>query len=163
MTRSQFVKNTMPTIRSSVSRSAPDAFEPNRPSILPGKGQTFGQDSIAAKQSADSSLKPDRASIEIDRPSWRSSFKPPAQTNSDNFPGNTPTPLDYDTPVDDCGPLVKAPFHGTLRTWEVQVEIVLKDFYNSIRNERLPLFGAPTEKAQFQAPSNSLSYLPPGC
>ncbi|KAF4637817.1 hypothetical protein G7Y89_g263 [Cudoniella acicularis] len=149
MTRSQFVKNTMPTIRKSVADSAPNAFE-TRPSVLPGKGQTFGNDST--KQTGDNSLKPEKISIEVERPSWRSSFKPPIRADSE---GNMPTPLDYDTPVDDCGPLVKAPFHGTLRTWEVQVEIVLKDFYNSIRNERLPLFGAPLEKPQLQAPSTS--------
>lgn len=71
--------------------------------------------------------------------------------------GHLPTPLDYDTPMDDCGPLVKSPFHGTLRTWEVQVEIVLKDFYNSIRSERLPLFGAVIEKNL--APQQSQSTL----
>ncbi|KAH6682550.1 hypothetical protein B0J14DRAFT_127608 [Halenospora varia] len=148
MTRSQFIKNTMPTVRKSVADSAPDAFE-TRPSVLPGKSQTF--DSTKPEGRA---LKPERVSIEVERPSWRSSFKPPARVDSDGT-GNAPTPLDYDTPVDDCGPLVKAPFHGTLRTWEVQLEIVLKDFYNSIRNERLPLFGAPIEKPQLHGPSTS--------
>ena len=159
MTRSQFVKNTMPTIRSSAAKAAPNAFEPNRPSVLPGKSQTFGQD---AGQSS-SSLHPERASTDVERPLWRSSFKPPARADSDTLPGSAPTPLDYETPMDDCGPLVKAPFHGTLRIWEVQVEIVLKDFYSSIRNERLPLFGAPTEKPQLQSTSsNSLSVFANG-
>jgi len=156
MTRSQFVKNTMPTIRRSVAESAPDAFEPSRPTVLPGKSSTFD----VGTNKNDDSLKPQRASIEVERPSWRSSFKPPVRADSE---GITPTPLDYDTPVNDCGPLVKAPFHGTLRTWEVQVEIVLKDFYNSIRDERLPLFGATMEKTQLQAPStNSLSLFANG-
>lgn len=148
MTRSQFVKNTMPTIRKSVSESAPDAFA--RPTVLPGKNQSFGVDSS-------DNLKPEkeRSSVENDRPSWRMSFKPPSRSDSDGLNGNSPTPLDYDTPLDDCGPLVKAPFHGTQRTWEVQVEIVLKDFYNSIRNERLPLFGAPIEKPSLQPPSST--------
>jgi hypothetical protein len=154
MTRSQFVKNTMPTIRRSIAESAPDAFEPNRPSILPGKSSTFGPDSLSNKAN-ENSVKLERASIDVERPSWRSSFKPASRTESDNSNGNPPTPLDYDTPMDDCGPLVKAPFHGTQRTWEVQVEIVLKDFYNSIRNERLPLFGATDEKPQLQQASSS--------
>ena len=158
MTRSQFVKNTMPTIRKSVSESAPDAFELTRPSILPGKGSAFGADNT--RQPGDGSLKPERSSIDVDRPSWRLSFKPPPRSDSE---GNAPTPLNYDTPRDDCGPLVKAPFHGTLRTWEVQVEIVLKDFYNSIRDERLPLFGASADKQTLQAPStNNLSVFTNG-
>lgn len=150
MTRSQFIKNTMPTIRRSVNESAPDAFEPIRPTVLPGKSQPF-------EAKSNENLKPDRQSVETERPSWRTSFKPPPRQDSN---GNIPTPLDYDTPLDDCGPLVKAPFNGTLRTWEVQVEIVLKDFYNSIRNERLPLFGAPIEKPQLQ--SNTLSVFTNG-
>lgn len=152
MTRSQFIKNTMPTIRRSVNESAPDAFEPSRPTVLPGKGSAFD----SAKN--DGSLNPDRTSAEAERPSWRSSFRPPPRPD---VHGNVPTPLDYDTPTDDCGPLVKAPFHGTLRTWEVQIEIVLKDFYNSIRTDRLPLFGAPIEKPQAQS-SNSLSVFTNG-
>jgi len=156
MTRSQFIKNTMPTIRKSLSESAPDAFEPARPTALTGKSSTFDLETTKRGEN----LKPERASIEIERPSWRSSFKPPVRADSD---GIAPTPLDYDTPVNDCGPLVKSAFHGTLRTWEVQVEIVLKDFYNCIRDERLPLFGATMEKPHLQAPStNSLSVFTNG-
>ena len=149
----------MPTIRSSAAKAAPKAFEPNRPSVLPGKSQPFGQ--VASQR--DTSLQPARASIEDERPSWRSSLKPALRVDSDTIPRTAPTPLDYDTPINDCGPLVMAPFNGTLRTWEVQVEIILKDFYNSIRNERLPLFGAPTEKLQLQTTtSNSLSVFANG-
>jgi hypothetical protein len=153
MTRSQFVKNTMPTIRRSVAETAPDAFEPNRPSVLPGKTQAFTPDTQTSKFN-ENTLNVEK-SLEAERPSWRSSFKPAPRADSDTINGNLPTPLDYDSPMDDCGPLVKAPFHGTLRTWEVQVEIVLKDFYNSIRNERLPLFGATDEELPYQAPSAS--------
>ncbi|KAI9052580.1 hypothetical protein LZ554_003923 [Drepanopeziza brunnea f. sp. 'monogermtubi'] len=156
MTRSQFIKNTMPTVRRSVADLPPDTFDPSRPSILPGKGSTF--DSIKSDDSCPAST--EKYSVEVERPSWRASFKPAPRVDSD---GTVPTPLDYDTPVDDCGPLVKAPFHGTLRTWEVQVEIVLKDFYNSIRSERLPLFGATTDRSLLQAPSsNSLSLFTNG-
>ncbi|KAH8595208.1 hypothetical protein B0O99DRAFT_594786 [Bisporella sp. PMI_857] len=155
MTRSQFVKNTMPTIRRSVADSAPDAFESNRPSVLPGKSQTFDTDGSAMNKANDVASKPERKSLETERPSWRTSFKPPTRQGSDTLNGKSPTPLDYDSPVDDCGPLVKSPFHGTLRTWEVQVEIVLKDFYNSIRNDRLPLFGASGDKPQMLGQSSS--------
>jgi hypothetical protein len=161
MTRSQFIKNTMPTIKKSIAESAPDAFEQSRPTVLPGKSSAFAPETV--KSPVENSLKIERSSIEAERPSWRTSFKPPARVDSDSFGGNAPTPLDYDTPIDDCGPLVKAPFHGTLRTWEVQVEIVLKDFYSSIRNERLPLFGAaPAERLQTQQSTNSLAVIANG-
>ena len=55
---------------------------------------------------------------------------------------------------DDCGPLVKAPFEGNARGWESQMELVLKIIYTSIRDERLPLFGAES------AASNNNSQLP---
>lgn len=119
MTRSQFIKNTMTTIRQAVQESVPDAFD--RPSILPGKGNLDGDT---------------RTSDEFKHNSFRASFKPPARPNSalgvfsDQAPGES------------CGPLVKAPFDGPLRAWENQVEIVLKDIYASIRDDRLPLFGA---------------------
>ena len=152
MTRSQFVKNTMPTIRKSVVDAAPDAFAPNRPSILPGKSPAFELDPASNSQQGGTPTVA-RSSMEVERPSFRNSIMPSARRDSDTQ-GNSPTPLDYDTSNDDCGPLVKAPFHGNLRTWEVQIEIILKDFYNSIRNERLPLSGS-TEKPSLQAPSTS--------
>lgn len=61
--------------------------------------------------------------------------------------------LDVDSvrgPVDasnDTGPLVSVPFTGTVRAWEQQVESVLKEFYNSIQKERLPLYGAQPERS----------------
>jgi len=152
MTRSQFVKNTIPTILRVVADAAPDAFEPSRPSILPSKTSDSELLSPLFKPSEEHLTK------DNERPSWRSSIKPPARQDSDGL-----SRLNYGTPMDDCGPLVKAPFNGTLRTWEVQVEIVLKDFYGSIRDERLPLFGAPAEKQSTQQPpQNGLSVFTNG-
>jgi hypothetical protein len=152
MTRSQFVKNTIPTILRVVADAAPDAFEPSRPSILQSRTNDSELLSPVFKPSEEHLAK------DSERPSWRSSIKPPARQDSDGL-----TRLNYNTPTDDCGPLVKAPFNGTLRTWEVQVEIVLKDFYGCIRDERLPLFGAPTEKQPMHQPSqNSLSVFTNG-
>lgn len=155
MTRSQFVKNTVPTILRVIEDAAPDAFEPNRPTVLAPKFQSLEPESMASDSLGDN-LRVSRDSFDNEKPSWRLSMRPGMPTalraNSD---GPAPTPLNYATPMDDCGPLVKAPFHGTLRTWEVQVEIVLKDFYNSIRADRLPLFGAPAEQPKLQQPSQS--------
>jgi hypothetical protein len=154
MTRSQFVKNTIPTILRVVADAAPDAFEPSRPSILPTKSSDSELLSPVFKPSEEHLAK------DNERPSRRSSIKPPVRQDSD---GPAPTRLNYSSSMDDCGPLVKAPFHGTLRTWEVQVEVVLKDFYGCIRDERLPLFGAQPEKQPSQQPSqNSLSVFTNG-
>ncbi|KAK5653504.1 hypothetical protein OQA88_8763 [Cercophora sp. LCS_1] len=116
MTRSQFIKNTMTTIRQALEDAVPDAFDK-------GKGQL----GVEGRTSEDH----DRHS------SFRASFMPPrpgsaigAYTDS---PGGT-----------SCGPLVKAPFEGSIRAWESQVEVVLKDIYSSIRDDPLPLFGAET-------------------
>lgn len=157
MTRSQFVKNTMPTILRVIQDSAPETFE--RPSILPTRSQTLEQLPAASKD--EPVAKEKRASVDIERPSWRGSMKPPKRTDSDGLENQKPTPLNYSTPQDDCGPLVKAPFHGTLRTWEVQVEIVLKDFYNSIRAERLPL-SADRPSAPVSQTQSSLSVFTNG-
>ncbi|KAI1264316.1 hypothetical protein F5Y18DRAFT_79064 [Xylariaceae sp. FL1019] len=124
MTRSQFVKNTMTTIQSAVADSVPEAF--SRASILPPRSGM-----LSPTDSDSNTLVGD----EQDKPSWRASFKPPPRSES-------ALGFHSDSPVDACGPLVKAPFDGPMRSWEGQVEIVLKDVYNSIRDEKLPLFGA---------------------
>ncbi|OIW26546.1 hypothetical protein CONLIGDRAFT_601103 [Coniochaeta ligniaria NRRL 30616] len=122
MTRSQFVKNTMTTLRQAVGDSGPETFD--RPSILPSKGQNLQVEGE------------NRNSVEQDRPSgFRASFMPPPRPDS-------ALGTSSNTTHDSCGPLVKAPFDGPRRAWETQVEIVLKDIYTSIRDERLPLFGA---------------------
>ncbi|GKT82472.1 sec7 domain-containing protein [Colletotrichum tofieldiae] len=137
MTRSQFVKNTMTTITQAVAEAAPDAFE--RPTILPGKSNSAlgGDDS--------------RPSIEERFTSRRLSFRPPPRQHEGDGSG--------DHCHDECGPLVKAPFDGSMRAWESQVEVVLKDIYASIRDERLPLFGADPSKNLAPNPHSSLSVI----
>ncbi|KAI2603748.1 hypothetical protein GGR54DRAFT_644488 [Hypoxylon sp. NC1633] len=140
MTRSQFVKNTMTTIKHALADSAPEAFE--RTSILPGKNALLSPTDSEAGMSLES---------ESERPSWRSSFKP--LPRSESSMGNY-----SDGPIDSCGPLVKAPFEGPMKAWTQQIEIVLKDIYTSIRDERLPLFGAEPSQAQGQS-QGSLSVM----
>lgn len=63
--------------------------------------------------------------------------------------------------TDDCGPLVKAPFHGKMSAWEAQVEVVLKDFFNSIRQQRLPQHKSEAKEPAEPPPppSHSLSAM----
>lgn len=136
MTRSQFVKNTMTTIKHALADSAPESFD--RASILPGKNGLLSPIDSEFSMHLES---------ESEKPSWRASFKP--LPRSESSMGNY-----SDGPIDTCGPLVKAPFEGSMKAWTQQVEIVLKDIYTSIRDERLPLFGAePTQPQQSQSQS----------
>ncbi|KAI1305105.1 hypothetical protein F5Y03DRAFT_164227 [Xylaria venustula] len=136
MTRSQFVKNTMSTVTRAVISSAPEAL--NRSSILPPKNSLLSP--------GDSEVNP-TTDREQEKSSWRASFKPlPRSESALGFHNDSGA---YST--DTCGPLVKAPFDGPIRAWEGQVEIVLKDIYISIRDEKLPLFGAEPNYQQPQS------------
>ncbi|KAI0595959.1 hypothetical protein F4775DRAFT_332997 [Biscogniauxia sp. FL1348] len=148
MTRSQFVKNTMTTVKAAIADTMPDAFD-NRASILPGKNALLSPAESETTQSTEP---------ELERPSWRASFKPLGRPESQlgfntfnsafNSAFNPMLNSEPHTPADACGPLVKAPFEGTMRAWEGQMEIVLKETYASIRDEKLPLFGADTNQSQ---------------
>ncbi|EFY99706.1 guanine nucleotide exchange factor [Metarhizium robertsii ARSEF 23] len=127
MTRSQFVKNTMTTITQAVAESAPGAFV--RPSILPEKNPIL-------------SPEPTRQAMD------------PSRTNRHSFRPSPRNETNYND-IDECGPLVKSPYNGPRKGWEEQVEIVLKSIYASIRDQRLPLFGAEQEKNLNVAPSQS--------
>ena len=142
MTRTQFIKNTMPSIRRVAADAAPDAFETGRASIVPPlRGPICGTEPSTPLDGPER-----RPSLENKRPNHRLSTRPSDYSVLDG--ASVPsTPLDYDTPQDDCGLLVKTPFQGRLSTWEVQVEIVLKDFYNSIRQQRLPVQGDEIDRA----------------
>lgn len=129
MTRSQFVKNTLTTITQALLESTPDAFQ--RPSILPDKTHL----------SVENGAHDPKAS----RNSFRLQTRADAQGTAEGD--------------DDCGPLVKQPFNGSQKAWEEQVEIVLKGIYHSIRDDRLPLFGADPGKHLPAAPSQSNSSL----
>lgn len=154
MTRSQFVKNTLPTIRSIAEAAAAESqrkqnaqsrvntsFEnpssPNSP-VFPIEGRA-------------SEDRMERPSLEIKRSRNRLSVRPPARQDSDGQDGPS---------IDNCNVLVNAPFNGGMKGWEFQVEIVLKEFYNSIRAQRLPLHGATQNQSiQEQQSGNSLAVM----
>lgn len=161
MTRAQFIKNTVPTIRRVAADAAPDAFENKRASTLPTRNwaESPSGRSRSPTQTRDSTE--GRRSYEGPRPSYRLSSRPSDQAAQVVRLSQSPTPLDYEAVTDDCGPLVKTPFHGKLNTWEVQVEIVLKDFFTSIRQQRLPLHKYDSKDAAEPPPpaSHSLSAM----
>ncbi|KAJ5555488.1 hypothetical protein N7461_003958 [Penicillium sp. DV-2018c] len=126
MTKSQFVRNTMPTIHRVAMDAAPEAFETLRPV---NRSKTQPHEPNSAPTSARSATFPSEAT----------------GTTSDR---------EGETNVD-AGRLVNTPFIGTVRAWEQQVEAVLKEFYTSIQKERLPLFGAQPEREISRMSSNN--------
>ena len=150
MTRNQFVRNTLPTIKNVVSEAAPDAFDATvRPSPAQSRGAIPWTDSPAPTSPNSPSFPPEntdgRTSIDLkERPSdfkgamKRLSMRPPIRSDSGGILTCTP---DSAGPVEAIDALVRHRFEGSLKGWEMQLESVLKEFYKSIEKQRLPLHG----------------------
>ena len=157
MTRAQFIKNTLPTIRRVAADAAPDGFESKRASTLPTRNWAESPSGRSRSPTMPRESIEGRRSFEGRRPSYRLSNRPSDQAAQVLRLSQSPTPLELET-TDECGPLVKAPFHGKMSLWEVQVEIVLKDFFNSIRQQRLPIHSKEATEPVPQA-NGSLSAM----
>ncbi|PWY69781.1 hypothetical protein BO70DRAFT_146280 [Aspergillus heteromorphus CBS 117.55] len=137
MTKSQFVRNTMPTIH----RVAADATSlENSRSTNKSKPPTPDPASSNWSQSAAPDERTDKAPTKLVNRLSRTDL-------SVKMAGD---------PESDSGPLISTPFSGTMRAWEQQVETVLRDFYTSIQKQKLPLYGAQVEKEGPRASSNNL-------
>lgn len=151
----------MPTIRRVAADAAPDGFETVRASRVPVRSQlpwTEPSSPLAGPPTSPLDTTEGLSQLEGARPVHAFSTRPSDHSDYDTPRSQSLVPLDYEKPHDDCGPLVKSPFHGRMSTWEVQVEIVLKDFFNSIRQQPLPLNGAPSEIIpDHPIPNNTLS------
>ena len=158
MTRQQFLKNILPTIRRVVTDAAPDGFTNNRASTLPPPRPWVDSLHSTGKTPTFHETHEGRRSFEGQRPLYQLSQRPSDQTVYTSSPL---TQLDYATSQGDSGPFVRSGFHGKLSTWENQIEIILKDFYVSIRQQPLPLHGTETNESALQTPhtSNSLSAM----
>jgi hypothetical protein len=81
----------------------------------------------------------------------RLSVLPPLRTGSDGL-------LSVDSSASEANVLVNSPHTGSMKGWEFQIETVLKEFYNSIRQQKLPLHGSSTiNKLHNQPSTNNLS------
>ncbi|KAF2233718.1 hypothetical protein EV356DRAFT_533485 [Viridothelium virens] len=151
MTRNQFVRNTLPTIKNVVSEAAPDAFDATiRPSPAQSRGTIPWSETPAATSPSSPSFPPEsneaRTSIDLKERSTtdfkgtmkRLSMRPPIRTDSGGI-------LTFNTDSSGSGDaidtLVRNRFEGSLKGWEMQLEAVLKEFYRSIERQRLPLHG----------------------
>ncbi|KAF2018371.1 hypothetical protein BU24DRAFT_169419 [Aaosphaeria arxii CBS 175.79] len=153
MTRNQFVKNTLPTVVRVCKEAIKDAGE----ETLRPQSTQFRRGSIPWNDksepnspSADvSSFGIEEEPLEGRRARSRLSVKPPMRSGSDG-PG-------VDSASAECNVLVNSPHNASMKAWEMQIETVLKEFYNSIRQQRLPLHGASNLQVHEQPSSNNLS------
>ncbi|KAH0538034.1 hypothetical protein FGG08_005346 [Glutinoglossum americanum] len=165
MTRNQFIKNTIPTILRVASEQAPETFIQKRSSFLHSKSQSpyYDQGIKSPPMTATFSRgNPEKSSLDLDAGARtyteRTAALAQLSTQDDEPP---PTPQHFDT--NDCSLLVKEPFTGTSKQWETQLEIILKEFFYSIRQQRLPLHGSTPEPVQDQqSSSNNLSVFAQG-
>ncbi len=150
MTRTQYVKNTLPSVRRVAAGVDPEREEETiRKTNANGRGTIPWPDRSGSNPS--SPKLPPADIVESSDPfeGRRPSVRPVIRTDSDM--SSTLTSASSDT----CNVLVKAPFDGNTKGWEFQIEIVLKEFYNSIRQQRLPLHGSKPYESHDQQQSNS--------
>ncbi|KAF1843930.1 uncharacterized protein K460DRAFT_154313 [Cucurbitaria berberidis CBS 394.84] len=156
MTRSQFVRNTLPT----VTRVCQDALKASGGETLRPQSTQFRRGSLPwHDKSEPNSPNADATAFAADVPEEttqerksrsRLSIRPPGRSGSDGL-------LSFESSTSESNNLVNSPYNGPARGWEFQIEIVLKDFYESIRKQRLPLHGVSDLVVHHQPSSNNLS------
>ncbi|KAF9701208.1 hypothetical protein EKO04_000787 [Ascochyta lentis] len=154
MTRSQFVKNTLPTV-TRVCQDAIKADETLRP-----KSTQFRRGSLPWNEKSEpttpngeqTTFPADAAEevVEGKRARSRLSVRPPIRSGSEGL-------LSFDSVPSESNALVNTPYNGPMKGWEFQIETVLKEFYESIRKQRLPLHGVSDLTVHRQSSSNNLS------
>lgn len=150
MTRSQFIRNTIPTIRRVAKDSAPEAFDTIRAGTWPRPNTVTPEPVSPSARSGTLPVesKVARSSIEMDQ-ARRPSARPTDRLQREDS-------AETDILYGGSDPLVSAPFTGSARAWESTIESVLKVVYNSISKQRLPLYGALPDQPDPQESSTNL-------
>ena len=148
MTRTQFIRNTLPTLRRVALDSAAEELGTVRAGTWP---------------------RPERASADMPPPlpkspkvvaelqAGRGSIDEIAPIGSARSSEKVVREADGEHATNDPGPLVTCGFVGSTKAWEAQVEVVLKRIYSSIARERLPLFGAKPDNGEGPASGSLLN------
>ena len=168
MTRTQFVKNTLPTIKRVVADAVPDCWDQTVRVAASQKKNSIPWTSAAAAAADKENMSPSspsaagasgdvgvgerRPSLEITtRGRNRLSIRSPLiRSESDTMLSIGASAGNMDPAVgllDNCNVLVRFPYDGPLQGWETHLEIILKAFYDSIRRQPLPLFGSNCSNA----------------
>lgn len=133
MTRSEFIKNTMPAINDAAEKTVKPSRRVSRP-VMPWQDSTASLPGSPTFPPAPQEAE-ERASGEYKR-SKRLSLRPQMGRNETD-PGPS-----GDGDFGASNALTNVGYDGTERGWISEMEIVLKSFYNSIVSEALPLHRA---------------------
>lgn len=143
MSRSAYVKNTLPTIRRVAADAAPTTFDETLKAKPNATRPTLPWSD--SNNSVNPASPSERTSFENDRPLQmkRLSIRPAFDRHDSD--GWTPDSTGGNTgPANALNALVNQPSTSTIRGWEFEIENILKSFYASIRSDPLPLHGGPT-------------------
>lgn len=149
MSRSAYVKNTLPTIKRVVTDAAPNAFDETLKVTLsshrPSLPWSDSNPSIPSSPVMPRSATP----VERSESSFSDSLQMFAPTSNKRLSMRpTMSRNDSDNATPDSGSggpsntLVNFPWMGSMRGWELEIESILKSFFTSIRADPLPLHGA---------------------
>lgn len=148
MSKSAYVKNTLPTIRRVVSDAAPNAFDET---IKPASAN---QSRPSLPWPDPNASAPSSPALPPDTPQERTSFEGgrlPLSKRHSIRPGMFRTELEgltQDSPnSSSSNTLVSGPWTGSMRGWENEIETMLKSFWTSIRTEPLPLLNLSVNDA----------------
>jgi hypothetical protein len=167
MTKGQFVKNTMATIRRGIQEAAVEA-EAREFQRQQNTGTTRSRRNTDDSQIFASTFPPPpsghkaKASFEFGKEQKGSRL-----SRIGNIGNLSPRILPEDHAekagfaVDGGSALVNNALGGGMRMWETQLETVLKDFYHSVKSSALPLHGSSQEMIEPHH-SNSLTVFGPG-
>ena len=155
MTRAQFVRNTLPTIqRIAVDSTIDDSAGPKSAASWSRSESILKENRPPMPRSPSSPLESfsRRNSVDDAARSARVPGRPPGKLRRQNS-------SDVDPISPAAGWLVSSPALEFGRAWDFQIENVLKNIYNSIARERLPLSGAmPTSTDPAPAGGHLLNF-----
>lgn len=155
MTKSEFVKNTMPAVTNSIDRTIKPVKQSPRPAINWQNSTWSAPDSPTIPHMPKDDDE-DKLSIDLKRSMKRLSIRPGIVRNETD-----PGPGGADVNNHASNALVNYDWEGSDRGWLLEVETVLKSFYLSIVTDALPLNSAnEKDKSASFSPTDSLGVNP---
>ncbi|KAG8529116.1 uncharacterized protein KY384_005751 [Bacidia gigantensis] len=167
MTKNEYLKNTLPTIRSAALNAAPETFknvsEGFDSPISPRPKLHSRRTSVDERRSFDRERPKQRLSRFISDNSMSSSKPQLSRTwTATTLHSNAASASKSRLNSSQVGDLVLSPSLAvTQRTWEYEVENILKEIYNSVRQEPLPLFSTVDQRNGVDTPPLSAHSLAP--